>query len=126
VSTHYMEEAEYCHRVGLINRGQLIALDSPARLRESAPHPILEIDTPDLLGALDALGGASGVVEATMFGRKLHVTVLDRDAALHAIPGILGQRGIAVTHIEPVDPRLEDVVVGLITAGASGARSGRP
>nr|NIP79590.1 ABC transporter ATP-binding protein [Gemmatimonadota bacterium]NIQ54358.1 ABC transporter ATP-binding protein [Gemmatimonadota bacterium]NIW35405.1 ATP-binding cassette domain-containing protein [Gemmatimonadota bacterium]NIX44507.1 ATP-binding cassette domain-containing protein [Gemmatimonadota bacterium] len=61
VSTHYMEEAEYCHRLALMNRGQLIAVDTPAALRESLAQPILEVRTSDAPRAAEAVQGVDGV-----------------------------------------------------------------
>ncbi len=75
VSTHYMEEAEYCHRLALMNRGRLIALDTPRRLRASLRAPLLEVRTPDSPRAVAALRDAPGVLEAGMFGRTVHVTL---------------------------------------------------
>ncbi|MEP6573158.1 MAG: ABC transporter permease [Gemmatimonadota bacterium] len=131
VSTHYMEEAEYCHRVALMNQGRLIALDRPAALRASNPDPILEIDTDRVLAAVGALEQAPEVIEAVMFGRRVHVTVHDAVTARRELPGFLQRNGIQVSRIEPVAASLEDVVVALIrragdTAGSSeqGAVSG--
>ncbi len=114
VTTHYMEEAEFCQRVGLMNRGQLIALDSPAALRAANPHPILELETSDVLRTVEALGQAPGVLEAVMFGRRVHATVEDAALGSRELASFLRARGITVQDIEPVSPSLEDVVVALI------------
>ena len=120
VTTHYMEEAEYCHRLALMNRGRLIALDTPAGLRAGAREPLLELATPDAVAALGALDGAPGVVRAGLFGRDLHVTVSDRDAALRALPERLASRGIDVTGLREIPPSLEDIFIALVasTGGA--------
>ena len=120
VTTHYMEEAEYCHRLALMNRGRLIALDTPAGLRTSAREPLLELATPDAVAALGALDGAPGVVRAGLFGRDLHVTVSDRDAALRALPERLASRGIDVTGLREIPPSLEDIFIALV-ASSGGA-----
>jgi ABC-2 type transport system ATP-binding protein len=114
VSTHYMEEAEYCHRIGLMNRGRLIALDRPGALRDANPDPILELETPDLLAAVELLPRSPEVIEAVMFGRRVHVTVHDANRAQAALPPFLAAHEIRVLRLEPVRPSLEDVVVGLI------------
>jgi ABC-2 type transport system ATP-binding protein len=75
VSTHYMEEAEYCDRLALMNRGRLIALDTPAGLREKADERIYRVAAPDAVRLADRLAAAPGVVEAALFGRDLHVTL---------------------------------------------------
>ena len=120
VSTHYMEEAEYCHRLALMNRGRIIALDRPAVLRAAMPAPLIEIATDDSPKAVEALQGAEGVIEVGLFGRAVHVTVLDLEAARAALPVLLGSRGIVVHGLQVVEPSLEDVFVALVHA-AGGA-----
>ncbi|MGH7444835.1 MAG: ABC transporter ATP-binding protein, partial [Longimicrobiales bacterium] len=69
VSTHYMEEAEYCHRLALMNRGRLIALDTPVRLRAAYDRPIYTVASSHAPLTVEALTGAPGVEDAAMFGR---------------------------------------------------------
>ncbi|HYV96551.1 MAG TPA: ABC transporter ATP-binding protein [Gemmatimonadaceae bacterium] len=114
VSTHYMEEAEYCHRLALMNRGRLIALDRPAALREKMAEPILELATTNGPEAAQALRDAPGVIEAAMFGRDVHVVVEDERAAASALPAFLAAKGIGVSRVERVRPSLEDVFVSLV------------
>ena len=114
VSTHYMEEAEYCHRLALMNRGRLIALDRPAALRARMAQPILEIATDDGPAAAQALREAPGVVEAAMFGRAVHVVVDDATAAEAALPAFLAARCLPSRGITPVRASLEDVFVALV------------
>jgi ABC-2 type transport system ATP-binding protein len=114
VSTHYMEEAEYCHRLALMNRGRLIALDSPAALRNRMSEPILEIATDDGPAAVHALQQAPGVIETAMFGRAVHVVVENADRARSELPAFLAARGLTAHHVTPVRPSLEDVFVALV------------
>ena len=116
VSTHYMEEAEYCHRLALMNRGRLIALDTPRGLRNRVVEPILEIATDDAPRAVEALTGAAGILEAAMFGRALHVTVDEAAAGEARIRELLTSAGRRVDEVRPVPPALEDVFVSLIRA----------
>jgi len=116
VSTHYMEEAEYCHRLALMNRGRIVALDRPAGLRAAMPWPLLEIATDNSPKAVEVLETAAGVVEAGLFGRAVHVTVRDAARARAELPGLLAARGIAVHGLEVVEPSLEDVFVALVHA----------
>jgi len=116
VTTHYMEEAEYCHRLALMNRGRLIALDTPARLRAAMREPMLEVRVSDAPRGAEALLGAPGVREAAMFGRALHVAVDDVDAARVALPARLAERGVTVTGLEQIEPSLEDVFVARVRA----------
>jgi ABC-2 type transport system ATP-binding protein len=116
VSTHYMDEAEYCHRVALMHRGRVIALGSPEELKRDRTQPLLELECADLLGAMKALEQAPGVRDSAVFGGGLHVTVDDAAAAAARIPEALAARGIAVSSLRPVTPSMEDVFVSLIEA----------
>jgi ABC-2 type transport system ATP-binding protein len=122
VSTHYMEEAENCHRLALMNRGRLIALDAPARLRAAMREPILEVRTPDSPRVAEALRGVPGVLEAGMFGRAVHVMVEDAAAGRRAVLERLAERGLRVEGIAEVAPSLEDLFVARVRA-AGGAVS---
>jgi len=114
VSTHYMEEAEYCNRLVLMNRGSVIALDDPDGLRARMDEPLLEIRTAEPPHAVEALTKMDGVVEAAMFGRKVHVGVEDEVAAKEAITALFANRNIPLESIERVAPSLEDVFVALV------------
>jgi ABC-2 type transport system ATP-binding protein len=116
VSTHYMEEAEYCNRLALMNRGRIIALDRPAGLRAAMPVPLLEIETDSGPKAIEVLEGAEGVVEAGLFGRAVHVMVHDVERARADLPALLAAHGVAVRGVEVVQPSLEDVFVALVEA----------
>jgi ABC-2 type transport system ATP-binding protein len=123
VSTHYMEEAEYCQRVALMNRGRLIALDRPAALRAEMAEPILSFSTGDGPAAVRALAGVDGVIEASMFGRDVHVVVRDETAARAMLPGVLAAHGLSCEQVRLVRPSLEDVFVALVR-GEGGAVAG--
>jgi ABC-2 type transport system ATP-binding protein len=114
VSTHYMEEAEYCHRLALMNRGRLIALDTPKAIKARMTEPILEIRTSQGPLVAEALQGQRGVVEAAMFGRAVHVAVENAAASAAALPAFLAAKGLAVESITPVPASLEDVFVALV------------
>ncbi len=114
VSTHYMEEAEYCHRLAVMNRGRLIALDRPAALKDSIREPILEVRTTDPPRAVEVLGGVPGIIEVTLFGRALHVMVSDKAAAERDITAALESAGQRIHSIKAIEPSLEDVFVALV------------
>ncbi|MFW5950613.1 MAG: ABC transporter ATP-binding protein [Gemmatimonadota bacterium] len=122
VSTHYMEEAEYCHRLALMNRGRLIALDSPDRLRASLDLPIWEVAVPEPATAVEALDGRDGVLEAALFGRLVHV-MTEPHAGRDRIRAHLAAAGLEPTAVEMVPPSLEDVFVALVRR-EGGAREG--
>jgi len=116
VSTHYMEEAEYCNRLALMNRGRLIALDTPRGLRGRAMAPIFELRTDDAPRAVEALAGAPGVLETAMFGRNLHITVEEREGGADVVRRTLTAAGREIRNLHPVEPSLEDVFVSLVRA----------
>ena len=116
VSTHYMEEAEYCHRLALMHRGRLIALDSPAALRASMAEPLLELRTDDAPRAVEAVKGLSGVLEASMYGRAVHVLVSDERAARPVLSEALAGAGLTLRSLRHIEPALEDVFVARVRA----------
>jgi len=117
VTTHYMDEAEYCHRLALIYRGKLIALGVPEALkRELHSHKLLQLDTSDLLGAMRTVEVQPGVLDVAVFGAGLHVTVDDLAAATERIRRVLAEQHIEVRRLESIQPSMEDVFVGLIEA----------
>lgn len=120
VSTHYMEEAEYCHRLALMNRGKLIALDTPAQLRAADTEPLFELKTDDSLRTVKLLQQLDGVHEAAMYGRAVHVAVKDAERARTDIPTRLKREGIGLLGMEEIAPSLEDVFVYQVRA-AGGA-----
>ncbi|MFC1574977.1 ABC transporter ATP-binding protein [Gemmatimonadota bacterium] len=114
VSTHYMEEAEYCNRLVLMNRGRIIALDEPAGLRGRMTEPLLELRTPQPAAAVEALKGATGILEAAMFGRRVHLMVEDEEEVRATLPGVLAAAGVTLEGVDKVPASLEDVFVALV------------
>jgi ABC-2 type transport system ATP-binding protein len=123
VSTHYMEEAEYCNRLVLMNRGKVIALDDPAGLRARMEEPLLELKTSAPPHAVEALKDLDVVLEAAMFGRDVHAVVANESEARQAITTVLAERSIPLQKIELVQPSLEDVFVALVRK-EGGAKEG--
>jgi ABC-2 type transport system ATP-binding protein len=111
VSTHYMEEAEYSHRLALLHRGRLIALDTPASLRAGMHDPILQVETDDAPKSAEVLRQAPEVLEASMFGRVVRVVVENETDARGYIPALLRRAGRTCDRINRVPPSLEDVFV---------------
>jgi ABC-2 type transport system ATP-binding protein len=117
VSTHYMDEAEYCHRLALMYRGKVIALGTPAELKAGlTAHSLLNLDSSDPLGTMRALEGLAGVHDVAVFGGGLHVTVDDVDATSTRMRERLAARNIEVRKLEQIQPSMEDVFVALIEA----------
>jgi drug efflux transport system ATP-binding protein len=115
VSTHYMDEAEYCHRLALMYRGKVIALGTPVELKKSlSSHNLFHLEVSDLLGSMDALEKVPGLSEIAVFGGGLHVTSDDATSAIPEIRSALERAGISVPLIEPIQPTMEDVFVAMI------------
>jgi ABC-2 type transport system ATP-binding protein len=115
VTTHYMDEAEYCHRIALMHGGKVIALGSPAELKHSlGAGRFLNLETSDMMGSMTALTGKAGILDVAVFGGGLHVKVadtVDGEAVIHAA---LEPAGIKIQALEPISPTMEDVFVSLI------------
>ena len=117
VSTHYMDEAEYCHRLALMYRGKVIALGTPAQLKAGlTEHSLLNLDASLPLDTMRALEGLAGVRDVAVFGGGLHVTVDDVDATSARVRERLAARGIEVRKLAQIQPSMEDVFVALIEA----------
>jgi ABC-2 type transport system ATP-binding protein len=115
VSTHYMDEAEYCHRLALMYRGKIIALGPPAELKRGlTTHKLLNLETTEPLETMRALERVEGVLDVAVFGSGLHVTVDEIDATSARIREALGAKGIDIRSLGQIDPSMEDVFVALI------------
>jgi ABC-2 type transport system ATP-binding protein len=119
VTTHYMDEAEHCHVLAFIHQGRIIAHGPPAELKAGLQGCLVEVEAEpgNLVGTLEALQAHPLAREAAMFGANLHVTV-DSAEAIPALHAWLGERGIAVRHMEAIPPSLEDVFVSLVAQEA--------
>jgi ABC-2 type transport system ATP-binding protein len=116
VTTHYMEEAEYCNRLALIFRGKLVALGSPSKLKaESMRGELLLVECDAIGHALDVLQSAPGVKDAAVFGSALHLVVEDAETAKLRLQTYLEKEGVKVQRMEKIRPSLEDVFVSLTT-----------
>jgi ABC-2 type transport system ATP-binding protein len=114
-TTHYMDEAEYCDRIGLIFRGRLIALGAPEQLKaEHMRGVILDVVCARPQDALEVIEALPGVKEAALFGGGLHVVTLEPESAEAALRTELPRRGFELARLERISPALEDVFVSLI------------
>ncbi len=124
VTTHYMDEAEYCHRIGLIYRGELIAEGSPEALKtRHMTDTVLEIACDRPQDAMTELGSLPELRDIALFGNGLHAVTPDAAPAQSAARHRLEAKGFRVERIEPILPSLEDVFVSLIEARD---RAGQP
>ena len=114
VTTHYMDEAEYCHRLVLIYRGQIVASGSPLELKlKHMNGELLLLECEPVGKALDLLQTGPDVLDAAIFGNAIHVVVAHAEKAITELRKYLFEQGIVVTRIEPIRPTLEDVFVSL-------------
>ena len=115
VSTHYMEEAEYCNRIALINAGRLVAIGSPGGLRRhELGGTLYELECSALGAAVTTLAKAPGVIDAAIFGDKLHVLIADA-GVVNALVQLLARAGITAGPPRAIVPSLEDVFVQLVS-----------
>jgi ABC-2 type transport system ATP-binding protein len=116
VSTHYMDEAENCHRLALMYRGRIIALGTPAELKSSLKNRLLLLlESPSLLQSRDAVEQIAGVQDVALFGRSLHV-VVGREEVLDRIRQEFLSRNIPLTKLSRIEPSMEDVFVAKVEA----------
>jgi ABC-2 type transport system ATP-binding protein len=112
VTTHTMDEAEYCNDIILINQGKLIAGGSPTQLKtEHIRLPILEVTLKDssVIDALEIIRAQPWAVETSVFGTKLHVMVAAENEGAPLIRRTMRDAGVEVAGIERIMPSLEDV-----------------
>jgi len=113
VTTHYMDEAEYCGQVGIMRAGKLLAWDTPSALKESAlPGLAWDVYAQPLLPALAALQRCPHVLRAGLAGDHLRAISQSQDDA-QIIQGVLRENGVLLQHMELAEPTLEDVFLAL-------------
>jgi ABC-2 type transport system ATP-binding protein len=123
VSTAYLDEAERCGRIGLMNNGRLLVVDEPLNIRKSLPVSMAEILTPKARAARDMLSGIDGVPMVTIYGDRLHVA-LEREEIVKDVLERLISGGVEVTGTRTIVPSLEDVFIALTKGTEEKAPSG--
>jgi ABC-2 type transport system ATP-binding protein len=117
VTTHYMDEAEYCDRIGLIYRGELIALGTPEALKtRMMEEEVLDLHCDRPQEAMALIESVIGVKEVALFGKGLHVIVEEAEPSINNIRKTLTDHHFIIAQIEKIIPSLEDVFVSLIEA----------
>ena len=124
LTTPYLDEAERCQRVALLDHGHLLALDTPDALRGLSRGTILEVLATPRRKAAELLAARSEVSDVETFGERLHVTLaaVPPDAAADAatrIASVLREAGIEVAASRPTLPSLEDIFIARIRDAAS-------
>jgi len=123
VSTPYLDEAERCHRVGLMDRGRLVACDAPSALRRLLPGSLLELRGIPADAARCVLERLPEVRDVEVFGETLHVSVGEASAALPAIRAALDRAGLRDTGLRQIPPSLEDVFIAVLHQGSPHGRT---
>lgn len=116
VTTAYMDEAERCDHVALINRGRIIALDRPAALQQSLGGEMVALRASDGRKALEVLRAAPQVRRAALFGDTVHVTLTSRERDWPALAAGLGAAGVQLLEVQDITPSLEDVFIEQVAA----------
>ncbi|KKM10976.1 multidrug ABC transporter ATPase [Clostridiales bacterium PH28_bin88] len=111
ISTPYMDEAELCTKVAFMDRGSIVAIDSPARLKKNFPYRILELRAE--VENDDALNNIPGVVDTYFYGDRYHLVFSDCPDLLAAVEGSLHEQGIQVLSLREIAPSMEDVFVSM-------------
>jgi ABC-2 type transport system ATP-binding protein len=115
VTTHYLDEAERCHRVALIHAGRLAAIGTTSEVKQVfADRPILEVRARDSVEAMRVLDGLPAVEKTSLFGTAVHAVLRDPSSGAQAIEQELRRAGIDVDGIVAVAPSLEDVFLDVI------------
>jgi ABC-2 type transport system ATP-binding protein len=112
-TTHYMDEAEFCNKIGMMYRSRLIALNDPDSLKEAMDGVLLEIDCNAPGRAESILATVPGVKDVAAHGVLLHV-LIDQEKVGKLLEKALKSEGIGTHRIEHVLPSLEDVFVSLV------------
>ena len=114
VTTHYMDEAEYCHRLGLIFKGKLVQMGTPEALKSSSVSgSIWELECNNPIEALDFLQKDKRVIEASLFGMNIHLLLPSGEEPIY-LSQLLKEKEIEVIRLQKVVPSLEDAFVSLI------------
>ena len=117
VTTHFLDEAEYCNHIILINAGRLIASGSPSELKSAhITQPILEVRLGGgaIVEALETVRACPWALETSVFGTSLHVMVAEEREGARLITSALSGAGISAARIERIVPSLEDVFLYLL------------
>ena len=113
VTTHYMDEAEYCGRVGMMQAGRLLAMDTPSALKaQSLPGPVWDIYAESLLPALSSLQNCTAVYQIRLSGHQLRA-ITAPSTTVAALQSALNQAGLQEVRLELAEPSLEDVFLVL-------------
>jgi ABC-type multidrug transport system ATPase subunit len=118
VSTPYMDEANRCDRVALIQSGRILRTDTPSAIASSYPWCLYSLKSADMYGLQQALATLPGMISVYRFGQYLHLSLREDSADTLRIAGFLQERGIPDAEIRPVEPGIEDCFMDMMTTSA--------
>ena len=122
VTTHYLDEAERCHRVALIHAGRLAALGSTTEVKAIFKgRPIVELRADNPVQAMRILDGTPGVEKTSLFGTSVHAVLRNETVNVDELRARLSRDGVVVESIEPVVPSLEDVFLDVVDRAGGAA-----
>ncbi len=125
VTTHYLDEAEYCHRLLMIHAGKEVASGTPEQLKgKTIRSPILEVTCERTVEAFEAVRAQPYALDSSIFGTALHIMVAAEGEGSERIRQTLSALGIGVEKIEPIRPSLEDVFLHVLHDVPGGAGAG--
>jgi len=122
VSTAYLDEAERCNRLALLDRGRIIGLGTPDEVKQMMRGTILEVRASQPRKATELLRGTLGARSVGLFGDRVHIVTQDPDASRRQVESALREAGLEIAAIRPIQPSLEDVFVSVIAAGGEEPR----
>jgi len=115
VTTHYMDEAEYCDRISLMEGGKIIALGTPMELKtEYFPYDVYNLECSEPIDILAKLKKLNFIADAALFGQSIHIVIKDKTLKEDRLESLLKEKGITVHEVAKIIPGLEDVFVWLI------------
>jgi ABC-2 type transport system ATP-binding protein len=120
VTTHYLEDAEFCDRLVLIYQGRIIAQGSPQELKKALPHNTFAVYPDRLDDSLALLRRSPQFAEVALFGDGLHLQARSPETAEAEITAIFQEAGLAIRDLHPVKPSLEDAFIYLIQRASAG------
>jgi ABC-2 type transport system ATP-binding protein len=120
VTTAYLDEAERCNRVGLMNNGKMIRCESPQTLRHTLAEKCYEVEAADQRTAREALQSQPGVLSVEPYGSKLHLFFSPELTSAEALEKAIAQRGNRIAQFREIVPSLEDVFIDLVRKSPNG------
>jgi len=118
MTTPYLDEAERCSRVALMNHGTAISVDTPSETRKRMEGKVLEIVTDRVRDGFRLLKGHPGLREVQAFGDRLHVIVDEAASGMREVEQVFGRHGLGIASWRVITPSLENVFISLLTQNA--------